>query len=60
MFGAIISLITNFLFNLIFMQFLGVGGIALSTALVYLVAFLYLSAMLRRQLSIQGASNAQG
>jgi len=42
MWGAVISLSLNIVMNLILMRLLGVAGIALSTAIVYLVAWIYL------------------
>lgn len=45
--GAAISLILNIALNYIFMQIWGVAGIALSTALVYVVSMVYLLSMYR-------------
>ena len=42
-YGNIISVILNISLNYIFMQRMGVAGIALSTSLVYLVSFCFLS-----------------
>lgn len=50
MWGAGISLPLNILLNYIFMQWIGVAGIALSTACVYAISFLYLSIMLANKL----------
>lgn len=52
MWGAGISLPLNILLNYIFMQWIGVAGIALSTACVYGVSFLYLSIMLAKKLRV--------
>lgn len=46
MWGAVLNLIVNIVFNLIFMRAWGVAGIALSTAVVYLVSFIYLTIVL--------------
>jgi putative peptidoglycan lipid II flippase len=46
MWGNVISLILNVVLNYLFMQWLGVAGIALSTAIVYFVSFCFLSYML--------------
>lgn len=43
MWGALISLILNIVLNYLFMQSMGVAGIALSTSCVYAVSFLFLS-----------------
>ncbi len=43
MWGAVISLIINVVLNYLFMQWLGVAGIALSTALAYFVSFSFLA-----------------
>lgn len=50
MWGACISLPLNILLNYIFMKWLGVAGIALSTFCVYTVSFIYLSYFLNRKL----------
>lgn len=47
MWGTIISVILNVTLNYVFMQLMGVAGIALSTACVYVVSFIYLWSMLR-------------
>jgi putative peptidoglycan lipid II flippase len=44
--GAIINLFLKIVFNYFFMQRLGVAGIALSTALMYVVSFMYCSLIL--------------
>ena len=46
MWGAVISLPLNIVLNYIFMQWIGVSGIALSTSCVYLVSFIFLISML--------------
>lgn len=48
--SAMISLPLNILFNYIFMHFMGVAGIALSTVLVYLAALAFLTVMLRKMI----------
>lgn len=42
MWGSAISLVLNVVMNLILMKYIGVAGIALSTAIVYLVAWIFL------------------
>ena len=42
MWGSAISLILNVVMNLILMRYIGVAGIALSTAIVYLAAWIFL------------------
>jgi putative peptidoglycan lipid II flippase len=42
MWGAIINLAVNIGLNIVFINFMGLKGIALSTSFVYLVAFIYL------------------
>lgn len=42
MWGAILNLAVNIVFNLIFIKLWGVAGIALSTSVVYLLSFFYL------------------
>jgi len=51
MWGALISLILTVILNYVFMQWLGVAGIALSTAVVYFVSFCFLTYMLRKLLN---------
>jgi putative peptidoglycan lipid II flippase len=50
MWGAGISLSLNIILNFVFMRWLGVSGIALSTACVYAVSFLFLIFMLAKRL----------
>jgi putative peptidoglycan lipid II flippase len=50
MWGAGISLSLNIILNFVFMRWLGVSGIALSTACVYAVSFLFLILMLAKRL----------
>jgi len=50
MWGTVISVILNVILNYLFMPWLGVAGIALSTAVVYFVSFCFLSYMLMRLL----------
>jgi len=40
--GNVLNLVVNVAFNLLFMRFLGVAGIALSTSVMYLVSFAFL------------------
>lgn len=42
MYGALINVVLNIVLNFLFMQWLGVAGIALSTSIVFLASFLYL------------------
>jgi putative peptidoglycan lipid II flippase len=42
MWGAIINLVANIGLNILFIHFLGLKGIALSTSFVYLISFLFL------------------
>ena len=49
--AAAINLTVNVVLNYLFMRWLGVAGIALSTAVVYLVSFIYCQIMLGRLLS---------
>jgi putative peptidoglycan lipid II flippase len=44
------NLISNVILNYLFMQWLGVSGIALSTTIVYLISFTYCWTMLSKQL----------
>lgn len=46
MWGTVISVVLNVTLNYVFMQIMGVAGIALSTACVYVVSFVYLWLML--------------
>lgn len=48
MWGTLISVIINVVLNYFGMKYLGVAGIALSTSIVYLVAFIYLFSMLHQ------------
>jgi putative peptidoglycan lipid II flippase len=48
--SAIISLAVNVVFNYLFMRWLGVAGIALSTSVVYLVSFTYCYLVINRLL----------
>ena len=50
MWGTVISLVLNVTLNLVFMELIGVAGIALSTACVILVSFTYLWTMVYRVL----------
>lgn len=42
MYGAIINVVLNIVLNLLFMRWLGVAGIALSTSIVFILSFAYL------------------
>ena len=42
MYGAVINLVTNVVFNIVFMNIYGVAGIALSTSVVYLISTAYI------------------
>jgi putative peptidoglycan lipid II flippase len=42
MWGAAINLVVNIGFNILFIHYLGLKGIALSTSFVYLISFIYL------------------
>ena len=50
MWGCVMNFVVNVVLNYVLMQWLHVAGIALSTAVVYLVSVTYLSVMLRRVL----------
>ncbi len=52
MWGTAISLVLNICLNYIFMSWIGVAGIALSTACVYAVSLLYLSLMLSKKMQL--------
>jgi len=41
MWGSLINLVSNIVFNYIFVKLIGVAGIALSTSLVYVVSFVF-------------------
>lgn len=64
MWGTMISVVLNVTLNYLFMKWMGVAGIALSTSVVYFIAFLYMSIMAARLLSlnaqIDSNSAAQG
>jgi putative peptidoglycan lipid II flippase len=50
MWGSIINVVINIVFNYIFMHWLGVAGIALSTSIVYIISFSYLYLMFKKEL----------
>ena len=50
MWGTVISVIVNIAMNYLFMAYLGVAGIALSTSIVYLISFIYLFVMVHRKI----------
>lgn len=61
---AVISLVSNVAFNLLFMRYLGVAGIALSTAVVYVFScvmlFIYLFLKIAQQEREDSARRAHG
>ena len=50
MWGCVINFMVNVILNYVLMRWLQVTGIALSTAVVYLVSVIYLAMMLQREL----------
>ena len=48
--GTVICVVVNVVLNYVFMTFLGLRGIALSTVAVYVISFIYLRVMLGRAL----------
>lgn len=50
MWGSMISLLLNAVLDYLFMQYMGVAGIALATSFVYIVSFYYLYVMVTRTL----------
>jgi len=58
--GAAITLPLNVVLNFALMRWLGAGGIALSTSLVYLVSCCYLVVTVQRALTIAGERYPQG
>ncbi|MCA1991313.1 MAG: polysaccharide biosynthesis C-terminal domain-containing protein [Coleofasciculus sp. S288] len=48
--AAFYNLLANVILNYLFIQYLGVAGIALSTAIVYLISFIYCWFMLKKQI----------
>jgi len=50
MWGAAINLVVNIGFNILFIHYLGLKGIALSTSFVYLISFLFLVYFANRQI----------
>lgn len=56
MWGSAISLALNAVMNLVLMRYLGVAGIALATALVYLAAWIFLGWNVSRQMKIMESS----
>jgi putative peptidoglycan lipid II flippase len=56
--GAGISLVVNVTFNYLLMKIMGVAGIALSTAFVYVVSMVYLLFLSKRYLhkALQGSA----
>jgi len=51
--GTTIAVVENVVLNYLFMKMFGLAGIALSTSLVYMTAFLYLRLMLGRALKMR-------
>jgi putative peptidoglycan lipid II flippase len=65
MYGAAINLVLDVVLNLVLMRIWGIAGIALSTSLVYLVSFLFLTTCSMRILRQErtapvGETGAQG
>lgn len=62
LYGTIISLVVKLVANLVLMRWLGVAGIALSTAVVYVVACAYLglSAHMAAKARVEASTNAKG
>jgi putative peptidoglycan lipid II flippase len=58
MWGSAVSVVVNLALNYAFMKWLGVSGIALSTSLVYVVSFGFLSIALSRLLKTAMAGGA--
>ena len=50
MWGAAINLVVNIAFNILFVHYLGLKGIALSTSFVYFISFLFLVYFANRQI----------
>jgi putative peptidoglycan lipid II flippase len=57
LYGNIISVVLNVTLNYIFMRWIGVTGIALSTSIVYIVSFLYLTLALNSRLNALSSAN---
>ena len=57
--GTLINVSSNILLNYIFMKWLGVAGIALSTACVYLISFLFLARATASRLNFEIRSEGQ-
>ncbi len=57
---AVVSLSANIVFNLIFMRWYGVAGIALSTAMVYALSTLMLSLFLIHRITKKDGNDAKG
>jgi len=55
MWSSAISLVLSIVSNYVFMQLLGVAGIALATSLMYLVSMCFLYTMVFRQLRLESA-----
>lgn len=55
MWSSAISLVLSIVLNYVFMQLLGVAGIALATSLMYLVSMCFLYTMVFRQLRLESA-----
>ena len=58
MWGTLISVSLNITLNYLFMKVMGLPGIALSTSVVYAVAFCYLGFMLKRLIRKHEAAGA--
>ena len=57
-FGTVISVVVNLVLDIVFMRFLGLPGIALSTSVVCMLSWYYLRTMLTRVLREREALNA--
>jgi putative peptidoglycan lipid II flippase len=62
MWGAALNLFVNIILNIVFIHFIGLKGIALSTSCVYLVSFVFLFYFANKLISREEgiASNSRG
>jgi putative peptidoglycan lipid II flippase len=60
MWGTLISFVLNIVFDVALLQLFGVAGVALSTSLVYMVAYAFLGLMLSRRLRAAERKNKVG
>jgi putative peptidoglycan lipid II flippase len=58
LYGTVISVVVNVSLNYVFMSFIGLRGIALSTVAVYAISFIYLRIMLTRTLNEEESASA--